>query len=121
MSTLQSAIEKLVQTFVGQVRELAADAVIAGLKNTAQFHTRAGQSVARPAPGAKRSPAELEHLTKTFLAFVKKHPGLRIEQINKQLGTKTKDLALPIRKAVADGALKTKGEKRSTTYYAAAH
>ena len=47
-----------------------------------------------------------------------KHPGLRIEQINKQLGTTTKDLALPIRKLIAEGALKTKGEKRSTAYFA---
>ena len=29
---------------------------------------------------------------------MKAHPGLRIEQINKELGTLTKDLALPIRK-----------------------
>ena len=46
------------------------------------------------------------------------NPGLRIEQINKQLGTTTKDLALPIRKLIAEGALKAKGEKRSTTYFA---
>ena len=43
---------------------------------------------------------------------------MRIEQINKQLGTTTKDLALPIRKLVSEGALKTKGEKRSTAYFA---
>ena len=47
-------------------------------------------------------------------AFVGKHPGMRIEQINKQLGTTTKDLALPIRKLIADGSIKTKGAKRST-------
>ena len=34
------------------------------------------------------------------------------------VGTTTKDLALPIRKLISDGALKTKGEKRSTTYFA---
>ena len=51
-------------------------------------------------------------------SFVTKHPGLRIEQINKQLGTSTKDLALPIRKLIADGVIKTKGKKRSTTYFA---
>jgi hypothetical protein len=43
---------------------------------------------------------------------------MRIEQINKQLGTTTKDLALPIRKLISEGALKTKGEKRSTQYFA---
>jgi hypothetical protein len=48
---------------------------------------------------------------------VKGNPGLRIEQINKQLGTSTKDLALPIRKMIADGTLKVKGKKRSTAYF----
>jgi hypothetical protein len=43
---------------------------------------------------------------------------MRIEQINKQLGTTTKDLALPIRKLISEGAITTKGQKRSTTYFA---
>jgi hypothetical protein len=35
------------------------------------------------------------------------------------LGTSTKDLALPIRKLIADGALKAQGHRRSTTYVVA--
>jgi predicted HTH transcriptional regulator len=68
--------------------------------------------------GAKRSSDELDRMAEDFHQFVAKHPGMRIEQINKQLNTTTKDLALPIRKLIADGALKTKGTKRSTTYFA---
>jgi hypothetical protein len=43
--------------------------------------------------------------TTQFAAFVKAHPGLRIEQINKELGTTTKDMALPIRKLIAEGMI----------------
>jgi hypothetical protein len=68
--------------------------------------------------GAKRSSDELDMLAEQFHTFVAKNPGMRIEQINKQLGTTTKDLALPIRKLVAEGAIKTKGAKRSTAYFA---
>ena len=50
--------------------------------------------------GAKRTSDELDKLADQFHAFVTKHPGLRIEQINKQLGTTTKDFALPIRKLI---------------------
>ncbi len=49
--------------------------------------------------------------------FVAAQPGLRIEQINKELGTSTRDLALPIRKLIADGAIRTEGAKRSTKYF----
>jgi predicted transcriptional regulator len=56
-------------------------------------------------------------LSDRFAAFVKSNPGLRIEQINKELGTVTKELALPIRKLLADGTITSKGQKRSTTYF----
>jgi len=67
--------------------------------------------------GAKRTSDELDQLADSFVEFVTKNPGLRIEQINKQLGTTTKDLALPIRKLITDGAIKVKGKKRSTAYF----
>jgi predicted HTH transcriptional regulator len=71
---------------------------------------------ARRSRSSKRDAAALESLQEQFVSFVEKHPGLRIEQINKELGTSTKDLALPIRKLLADGAIKTQGQKRATTY-----
>jgi predicted transcriptional regulator len=67
--------------------------------------------------GAKRTAADLESLSTKFASFVKSHPGLRIEQINKELGTTTKDLALPIRKLIAERMISAKGQKRSTTYF----
>jgi predicted transcriptional regulator len=67
--------------------------------------------------GAKRTSDELDKLQSQFLEFVRDNPGLRIEQINKKLGTTTKDLALPIRKLIAEGQLSAKGKKRSTTYF----
>ena len=75
-------------------------------------------AVPRGGRGVKRRPEDLEALCNQLAAFVKSHPGLRIEQINKELGTSTKDLALPIRKLIAEGQIKTKGKKRSTTYFA---
>lgn len=122
MANLQSDIQRLVDGFVAQVTELARRAAIDTLESAL------GKSGAKGATGglrlsrgrgrgAKRTAGELEQLQHEFLAFVVKNPGLRIEQINQQLGTTTKDLALPIRKLIADGALKVKGKKRSTTYF----
>jgi hypothetical protein len=67
--------------------------------------------------GAKRTAADLEALSEKFATFVKANPGLRIEQINKELGTSTKDLALPIRKLIAEKMVSAKGRKRSTMYF----
>lgn len=122
MSDFQNEMNRVVADFVAQITELARaaardmidEALGAGVKSSFGGLGRArGRG-----RGAKRSGDELDKLADQFHAFVTKHPGLRIEQINKQLGTTTKDLALPIRKLIAEGALKTKGEKRSTAYFA---
>jgi hypothetical protein len=123
MANLQTDIQRLVDGFVAQVTELARRAAMDTLETALGRGGRGnGGGAARGngrgrGRGAKRTADELEQLQHDFLAFVGKNPGLRIEQINKQLGTSTKDLALPIRKLVAEGLLKVKGKKRSTTYF----
>jgi hypothetical protein len=120
MSDFQTEMNRVVQGFVSQITELARRAAIDTLEGA--FQARGGRGRASAllgsrARGAKRSSDELERLSDQFIDFVKSNPGLRIEQINKQLGTTTKDLALPIRKLISDGAIKVKGQKRSTTYF----
>jgi hypothetical protein len=120
MSDFQTEMNRVVGDFVAQITELAKRAAI----NTLESALGGGKgglslSVGRGRrKGAKRTSADLDQLGDDFHVYVLKNPGLRIEQINKQLGTTTKDLALPIRKMIADGSLKTKGEKRSTQYFA---
>jgi hypothetical protein len=132
MSDLQNEMNRTVQGFVTRVTDLARRAAIDTLQSALggvqgahnssvaaaapSFRGRAGRPPGRR--GAKRSPKDMEALSERFVAFVRQHPGLRIEQINKQLGTLTKDLALPIRKLIAAGTISVDGEKRSTTYFA---
>src|ERR1700755_2194309 len=136
MSDFQTEMNRVVQGFVAQITELARRAPIdtresafggrlpAGRAPAIAVAEIAGEAlvrgVGRPrgGRGAKRTSADLEALSERFAAVVHANPGLRIEQINKQLGTSTKDLALPIRKLVADGTISAKGQKRSTTYFA---
>jgi hypothetical protein len=134
MSDFQNEMNRAVQGFVAQITELARRAAIDTLESAfggravrsaapaavAAVATASAGRVGRPrgGRGAKRSSADLEALSERFASFVKANPGLRIEQINKQLGTTTKDLALPIRKLISEGALIAKGQKRSTTYFA---
>jgi hypothetical protein len=124
-------MNRTVQGFVAQITELARRAALDTLESA--FGGRGGRGVSngtaavatpgrvsKPRGGrsGKRTPEDLEALSEKFGSFVKANPGLRIEQINKQLGTTTKDLALPIRKLISEGAISTKGHKRSTTYFA---
>jgi hypothetical protein len=136
MSDFQNEMNRVVQGFVAQITELARRAAIDTLESAfggravrttaastaaavAEIATASFGKVGRPrgGRGAKRTSADLDALSERFASFVKANPGLRIEQINKELGTTTKDLALPIRKLISEGAVSAKGQKRSTTYF----
>lgn len=123
MSDFQNQMNRVVAGFVAQITELARRAAIDTLETALSGRTRGSTSSAGGlgrvrGRGAKRSADELDKLAEAFATFVKENPGLRIEQINKQLGTTTKDLALPIRKLLGEGVIHAKGQKRSTTYFA---
>lgn len=68
--------------------------------------------------GGKRTPEALEALKRDLLAAIKKAPGSSIETIGKGLGVATKELALPVRKLWEAKAIRTKGQKRATKYFA---
>lgn len=118
---LTTAINTTVDAFVRDITNLARRAAVQLVEST--FGTAAGTSRApsatpdMPSTRGKRTAEDLGALCDKFASFVAANPGLRIEQINKQLGTKTKNLALPIRKLLASGRVKSKGQKRSTTYF----
>src|SRR5690349_12160277 len=137
MSDFQSQINKLVDEFVSQVtavaRQAAMDTLTAALGSAGGAAARrrgaalAGVSLpllglgrgggGRRPKGAKRPQTELAQTRQMVLDFITKNPGLRIEQINKELGTTTRDLSLPLRKLIGDGQVRTEGEKRSTQYF----
>jgi hypothetical protein len=132
MSDFQNDMSNVVQGFVTQITALAQRAALNTLESAFGGRTSRGGSVralippaagvasaghSRGGRGAKRTAEDLEALSTKFASFVKSHPGLRIEQINKELGTTTKDLALPIRKLISEGMISAKGKKRSTAYF----
>ena len=130
MSDFQTEMNHVVKGFVTQITELARRAAVGTLESA--FGGRAARTTGiqllsapmkgapgrpRGGRGAKRTAADLEALSSSVATFVKAKPGLRIEEINRELGTTTKELALPIRKLIADGVVTAKGQKRSTKYF----
>ena len=129
-------IQQLVNDFVTSVSQLAREVAVETLssalssveaRTSAPSATtrRAGASSAktrRPTrlrKGAKRGRGDIERLKTRFLYHVTANPGLRIEQINREIGTRTAELRLPLAKLIEAKEIKTKGHKRSTTYFPA--
>ena len=118
---IRSRVQAFADEIVALVRESAVEVVTAALGGTAVRGRRGGAVSARMSTrpkGAKRDPAAIARLTDTLGTFIKKNPGQRIEQIGKALGISTKELSLPVKKLLAAKQISTKGQKRSTKYYA---
>ena len=123
-------IESILSDFAAQIRaEVQRQAVAAlttslGPDDVVRVSRKARTEKAAPPSdwkatepnGEKRDPKVIAALQGKVLAYIAAHPGLRIEQINAGLGTTTKAIFLPIRKLLAAGAIRAKGEKRATTY-----
>jgi predicted HTH transcriptional regulator len=127
MNGYQGEFQRLVDSFVSSLLDIWRRQAIHSLTGVTDGSGHRIANQRRSAPvvalgqsrgrGGRRTNDEMSQIAAALLDFVRTHPGLRIEQINKQLGTSTKDVARPIRKLLADGALKAKGKRRSTTYY----
>ena len=78
----------------------------------------ANGSAAR-ASGGRRSSTDVEQVGASLLAYVRNNPGQRGEDIAEAMGTDSKTIRLPMKKLIAEGKVRTKGERRGMRYYAA--
>lgn len=126
---LEAQIQKLVSGFVGDVGKLARQAAMDTLTTALADSRSVRATMPPPSPGrtsrasvprskgGKRPKGDIAALQARVAAHVAKHPGQRVEQINKVLGTTTRDLRLPLAKLIEARAVKTKGSRRATQYF----
>jgi hypothetical protein len=85
---------------------------------TMQGVVPAGNAAAR-STGGRRSAEDVERMGDSLLAYVEKNPGQRGEDIASGMQSDTKTMRLPMKKLIAEGKVRTKGERRAMRYYPA--
>jgi hypothetical protein len=120
---MHNVIEKLVEEFKAKVANAANVMAIAALRGKGLSGIGLGQPSKRRHrsinTGGKRTPKQIERDAQKILAYVKDHPGERMEQIGRTLGYRTPQLTLPMHQLIGAGAIRTRGEKRSRQYFPA--
>lgn len=120
MPDARQRIEELAMNFVSELQKIAREEVVRVLDGTSSSTPgrakRATSGAGKRSRGQKRSHKALGALQTKALAVIKAKPGLRIEQINEELGVGTGELALPIKKLLAARAIRTTGQRRATRY-----
>lgn len=130
MSTFEQQINQRVQTFVAEITELARRQALETLSSALQGAGllgargrgrngggRRGRVALATTAGGRRSADQIEATCEALLGQIGSNPGQRIEQIGAAIGMRTKDLALPIRKLVAQKQIRTEGQRRATKYF----
>ena len=98
--------------------EHLTDAIAARLKGTFKAAAPAAKAAGgRRRKGQKRTAEEIAELTASLHAYIKAHPGKRIEEIARGMRKTTKDLVLSAKKLLTEKKAKTKGQKRATRYF----
>jgi hypothetical protein len=67
--------------------------------------------------GRRRSSQDHAALSQTLLAHVREHPGQRGEQIAAALRTDVGTMRPSMKQLIADGEVKTRGQRRGMTYF----
>lgn len=130
MPSIDTEVQKRVDSFAAELTalvrasslELVREALANGAapaRRVVRPRSNAGATLRTAARGRgeKRSSEEIEALADRFSVFVAKNPGKRIEEIARVLGTRTKELVLPVRKLIEGKQIGTKGERRATKYF----
>ena len=131
-SNVDQIIQTRIEAFVGQIsgliRESAMDAVRTALGGNGSVPARrAGRKPGRPAkvgrPAGKRSKRvrrsseAVQELAGSIQAAVAGEPGRRLGEIAKELGEDVKAVRRPAQVLVAEGKLRTMGQRGGTRYY----
>jgi hypothetical protein len=125
-------IQALIDSFVADLGELAKQIALEQLKTAfgsvklaplppssfSSSASSASSSAAARRSRARRGQHEIEALRNKLLTVIADNPGCRAEDINSALGTRTPQIAQPLRRLVADRLVRTEGARRGTRYFA---
>jgi hypothetical protein len=132
-SQLADLAESFTNAVVDAIRGASLDELLAesgakprrGGASRAEAPAAPSRSAAKPARTSssgrlrRRSAEDIAEILDSVVGLVKKHgEGLRAEQIRAELGMQAKELPRVLKEGLASRKLKSKGQKRATTYFA---
>lgn len=137
-STPTAEIQNLINDFAAQLSQLVRESTLEQIRSvleggprspargTARGTTRGGSTrnvkvvrLGRAKKGGRRSAEDVSAMGETLLDYVRKNPGQRGEQIAKALRTDVGTMRLPMKALIGARKVKTKGQRRGMTYFAA--
>ena len=132
MSSLKTRLDSLASTFATEVvraiQSASLEELLGEVGGVRRGPGRPNGSTAAPRPRgarkggrlARRSADDIAKTLERVVALVKRHKnGMRAEQIRTVLRMQAKEMPRVLKEGLSKKMLKSKGQKRATTYFAA--
>jgi hypothetical protein len=124
---MSNEVERLVREFTSKLEQVIRAQVVAEIDTAVRAAMQgvggsvrgAGRALKGAAPsGGKRTPEQIAKTAAKLHAFIASNPGQRAEQIADGTKITTSEMALPIKRLLAEKKIKASGVARGTTYVA---
>jgi len=127
---MPSEVERLVREFTTKLEQVIRSQVVSEIDNAVRTAVQGvgggarsggrGRSVGKivSAGGGKRTPEQIAKTAARLHSFIASNPGQRAEQIADGTKISTSEMALPIKRLLAEKKIKASGVARGTTYVA---
>lgn len=116
---VENSIEERARDFITDIKELLKQSALewAGeaLRDKHQSLLRGGRRRRE-----RRTEASLTQLTQEVLDFIRENPGLRMEELSRQMSLPSKKLVVPMKRLLEFNQIEGRGNTRATQYFAAA-
>jgi hypothetical protein len=128
MTNLQSQLQDIASSFATAILQAVRNATLQDLQDSRSNTVRNGAAASHAVVGrvrgsrrlARRSSEDIAKQLDRVVGLVKTHKaGLRAEQIRERLGMQSKEMPRILKEGLSTKTLKSKGQKRATTYFAA--
>lgn len=124
MTTHEQKLEQQIGEAVAEYLKASQHAATTAMERAFRCAGMARSGTAKSAPrrrrsGTKRSPAEMERLSKALDEAVRAQPGETIKTLSQQVGATPAALQVPVTRLKRDGRLRTVGKRQFTRYYPA--
>ena len=126
---MPNEVERLVREFTTKLEQVIRSQVVSEIDNAVRAAVQGVGGGARgggrgrvakvvSAGGGKRTPEQIAKTAAKLLSFIAANPGQRAEQIADGTKISTSEMALPIKRLLAEKKIKASGVARGTTYVA---
>ncbi len=124
MTDVHDRIEECIAAFAADMSEIvrrvafeSVSRVLAGEPVIAPDDRRQKRTIRRGR--GKRTRIEIERTTAALERYIRTAPGRCMEELSDDLGLSSRELALPVRRLLESGRIRTEGHKRATRYFPA--